>query len=276
MISFHFIHRIVTYFIVEDCNAWKNAEASIYLGPYEAKSNACFAISRTDGRHCHLTNEGLIAIVLFDTRKNQQARENIFKIIFVGDSSVGKTSLMLRYTDDCFSDTFITTIGVDFRNKPTEVSGIKVKLQIWDTAPPYRFRRKVPSFYRGADGVMFVFDLTNMDSFHNMSSWMKETAHDLSEHCKLLLVGKKSDQVEERVVTFEAAQSFADSVGLPYLETSAKSSFNVHNAFNSLAQSIVKNKRNMLKQATAADYVDIRARPVDYDQCYGRDICSTA
>uniref|UniRef100_A0A2C9JZT8 Uncharacterized protein n=1 Tax=Biomphalaria glabrata TaxID=6526 RepID=A0A2C9JZT8_BIOGL len=207
----------------------------------------------------------------------QAASEYIFKIIFVGDSSVGKTSLMLRYTEDCFSDSFITTIGVDFKIKTIDVSGVSAKLHIWDTAGQDRFKNIVSSFYRGADGVVLVFDVTNMDSFQNIGTWMKDARHYASDQCTLLLVGNKSDLVKERVVTFEAAQSFADSVGLPYLETSAKSSFNVHKAVNNLAETLMKERKesSVLTPATPVGFIDIRARQVHTGWCFGKDTCST-
>uniref|UniRef100_A0A2C9LZP0 SOCS box domain-containing protein n=1 Tax=Biomphalaria glabrata TaxID=6526 RepID=A0A2C9LZP0_BIOGL len=164
-----------------------------------------------------------------------------------------------------------------FRIKTIDVSGVSAKLHIWDTAGQDRFKNIVSSFYRGADGVVLVFDVTNMDSFQNIGTWMKDARHYASDQCTLLLVGNKSDLVKERVVSFEAAQSFADSVGLPYLETSAKSSFNVHKAVNNLAETLVKERKesSVLTPATPVGFIDIRARQVHTGWCFGKDTCST-
>ncbi|KAH9512938.1 hypothetical protein Btru_037109 [Bulinus truncatus] len=209
---------------------------------------------------------------------NQQG-EYIFKIIIVGDSGVGKTSLLLRYTDDCFSESFITTIGVDFKIKTMDVSGATAKLHIWDTAGQDRFRNIVSSFYRGADSVVLVFDVTSPESFQNVGTWLKETRHYSSDQCSLLLVGNKSDLTSQRLVSHDTARSFADAIGVRYIETSAKSSFNVHSAFDSIAESLVAERKESttLFPTKPAGHVDIKARRVQDGGwwCFGRDTCST-
>jgi Ras-related protein Rab-18 len=147
----------------------------------------------------------------------------LFKVLIIGDASVGKSSMLLRFTDDSFDEHIQSTIGVDFKVKHLEVEGKRVKLTIWDTAGQERFRTLTSSYYRGAHGVVLVYDVTRTDSFENLQQWLKEVqmySPGNGESVVKLLVGNKCDL--ERQVPFEEADAWARSQGMLFLEASAK------------------------------------------------------
>ena len=115
----------------------------------------------------------------------------IFKVLLLGNSDVGKSSLLLRYVDSVWSDTFVPTIGVDFKVKTIEIGGKKVKLQIWDTAGQERFRTVVSTYFRGAHGIFLIYDITNRDSFKNLENWLIEIEKNASENVLKILIGNK-------------------------------------------------------------------------------------
>ncbi|CAM0958698.1 unnamed protein product [Alopecurus aequalis] len=106
----------------------------------------------------------------------------LFKLLLIGDSSVGKSCLLLRFADDAYVDTYISTIGVDFKIRTVELDGKSVKLQIWDTAGQERFRTITSSYYRGAHGIIIVYDVTDMESFNNVKQWLSEIDRLLQNH----------------------------------------------------------------------------------------------
>jgi small GTP-binding protein len=165
----------------------------------------------------------------------------LFKLLLIGDSGVGKSSLLLRFSDNTFSGSFIATIGVDFKTKTLDVDGNAIKLQIWDTAGQERFRTITSSYYRGAHGVIVVFDVTNPESFANVRKWLLEINRYASETAQKLLVGNKSDLVNERKVSTEEARELADELGIQYFETSAKASSKVEASFDKLTRMIKDN-----------------------------------
>ena len=159
----------------------------------------------------------------------------LFKIVVIGDSSVGKSSICTRYTKGFYNDTFITTIGVDFECHTVTVDDKVVKLQIWDTAGQERFIAITNSFYRGANGIVIVFDVTNWESFENIQKWLKEVELREPNVPYKLILGNKCDQKSKRNISFEAANEFANKLNIPYLETSAKDAVNVDQAFYNMA-----------------------------------------
>jgi Ras-related protein Rab-8A len=165
---------------------------------------------------------------------------------------VGKSCLLLRFCDDSFTPSFITTIGIDFKIRTVEIDGKRIKLQIWDTAGQERFRTITNAYYRGAMGILLVYDVTDERSFNNLRNWIRNTEQFASEGVNKLIVGNKCDMMEKRVflsrsevfgkftflkaVDREKAQNLADEFGIKLLETSAKSNINVEEAFMQLAR----------------------------------------
>jgi len=175
--------------------------------------------------------------------------EHLFKIVVVGDSGVGKSCLLLRFSDNAFSETYISTIGVDFRFRTVVVGGKgnrnkrTVKLQIWDTAGQERFRTITTSYYRGADGIMLVYDVSSLDSFLHCKDWVAEIDRNVGgvSDVKLILVGNKCDRLDRAVPT-ATGQHFADSIGVPFLESSARTAYNTDLAFTSLTEALLAKK----------------------------------
>lgn len=156
----------------------------------------------------------------------------------IGDSGVGKSCLLLRFADNSFSESYISTIGVDFKIRTVDLDSKTVKLQIWDTAGQERFRTIISSYYRGAHGIIVVYDVTDQNSFNDVKHWFQEIDRFASEGVVKLLVGNKSDMTDKKVVEYNVAKEFADSMGIQFLETSAKESTNVEQAFLTMAREI--------------------------------------
>ena len=166
--------------------------------------------------------------------------DHLFKLLLIGDSGVGKSCLLLRFADDTYTESYISTIGVDFKIRTIEIGGKQVKLQIWDTAGQERFRTITSSYYRGAHGIIVVYDVTDQASFSNVKQWLQEIDRYACENVNKLLVGNKCDLTTKKVVDFNTAKEFADGLGIPFLETSAKNSTNVEEAFVTMATEIKK------------------------------------
>jgi Ras-related protein Rab-1A len=164
--------------------------------------------------------------------------DHLFKLLLIGDSGVGKSCLLLRFADDTYTDSYISTIGVDFKIRNLDVEGKNIKLQIWDTAGQERFRTITSSYYRGAHGIIIVYDITDAESFNNVKTWLSEIDKFASDNVNKLLVGNKSDLSASRQVETQVAKDFAASLGIPFLETSAKTSLNVEQAFQKMTSDI--------------------------------------
>jgi len=162
----------------------------------------------------------------------------LFKLLLIGDSGVGKSCLLLRFADDTYTESYISTIGVDFKIRTVELESKVIKLQIWDTAGQERFRTITSSYYRGAHGIIVVYDVTDQESFNNVKTWLNEIDRYASENVNKLLVGNKCDLTAKKVVDYQTAKAFADELGIPFLETSAKNATNVEQAFMTMAQEI--------------------------------------
>jgi len=152
------------------------------------------------------------------------------------------SSWFIFQQDDAFTESYISTIGVDFRFRTVKIDGKTVKLQIWDTAGQERFRTITSAYYRGADGIIMVYDTTNTESFDHVNDWLKEVNRYAAEKTVKLLVGNKCDRTADKAVTEEQAKEFADELGIAVLETSAKSSKNVEEAFLTMAGELVRQR----------------------------------
>ena len=164
----------------------------------------------------------------------------IFKVLLLGNSDVGKSSLILRYVDQTWSDSFVPTIGVDFKVKSLVIDNKKIKMQIWDTAGQERFRNVISSYFRGSHGIFVIYDITNRDSFKNLENWLLEIEKNSNQNVLKILVGNKKDLEEDREIKTEEGQSFADRNGMQFMETSAKMNINVNETFEALAKLMIK------------------------------------
>mmetsp|Transcript_24192 Transcript_24192/g.21997 ORF Transcript_24192/g.21997 Transcript_24192/m.21997 type:complete len:213 (+) Transcript_24192:120-758(+) len=165
----------------------------------------------------------------------------LIKLLLIGDSGVGKSCLLLRYSDDSFTSSFITTIGIDFKIKSILCDDSKVKLQIWDTAGQERFRTITTAYYRGAMGILLVYDVSEDSSFSNVRNWMRQIDQNAAENVNRILIGNKSDvDAADRKVTYEQGHALANEYGIKFFETSAKLNSNVDEAFMSIAKDIVE------------------------------------
>ena len=164
----------------------------------------------------------------------------VLKIILVGDSGIGKSSLMLRFVDNMYTDTYISTIGVDFKTRIVPYRGKKIKLQIWDTAGQERFRNIVSSYYRTVHGILLTYDITQRSSFQHLQQyWMKDIIK--YTDASIMIVGTKSDLSKSREVRSETAAEYAMQCGAAYMETSAQSTVNVEKVFTDLVAKIMDN-----------------------------------
>ena len=163
----------------------------------------------------------------------------LFKLLLIGDSGVGKTCILFRFSDDAFNNTFISTIGIDFKIKTIELRGQKIKLQIWDTAGQERFHTITTSYYRGAMGIMLVYDITNAKSFDNIAKWLRNIQEHASDDVEKMILGNKCDVEDKRVISKERGEQIARENGVRFLETSAKTNVNIERAFVDLSETIL-------------------------------------
>ncbi|XP_063231232.1 ras-related protein Rab-8A isoform X1 [Bacillus rossius redtenbacheri] len=187
----------------------------------------------------------------------------LFKLLLIGDSGVGKTCVLFRFSEDAFNTTFISTIGIDFKIRTIELDGKKIKLQIWDTAGQERFRTITTAYYRGAMGIMLVYDISNEKSFENIKNWIRNIEENASADVEKMLLGNKCELNEKRQVTKERGEQLAIEYGIKFMETSAKASINVEDAFFTLARDIKTKMEKKLCQGVRPEMaVD------DQNACY--------
>eukprot|EP01083_Nonionella_stella_P054191 143134_1 len=178
------------------------------------------------------------------------AYDYLFKLLLVGDSGVGKSCILLRYSDDSFTTSFITTIGIDFKIKTINVNDVKCKLQIWDTAGQERFRTITTAYFRGAQSVLIVYDVTDEQSFLNVRQWVRMIQQKVQQ-CNMIFIGNKADMEEDRIVTKSRGKELADEYGVPFFETSSKTDLYVKECFTTATQDLLSAKM----QAPDIDYL---------------------
>ena len=163
------------------------------------------------------------------------------KLLIIGDSAVGKTSMLLKYTDNFFPESHLATIGVEFKTKDIQYNGYNINLQVWDTAGQERFKSITKSFFRNANGIIFVYDITQKNSFKNVKDWIKDSeANDTG--FKRILVGNKIDLQNKRQVQLNEVKDWADKKNLEVIEASAKTGANIDKAVMKLIELILQNK----------------------------------
>jgi Ras-related protein Rab-1A len=194
----------------------------------------------------------------------------LLKIIMIGNSGVGKSVLLQKFTDDTYTDNYITTIGVDFKIRSLIINGKSIKLQIWDTDGQERFRTIISSYYRGAHGIILVFDLTDRESFINLSYWINE----IDDNCPTIrpyikiLVGTKCDLEDYICVDDTEAKIFARLNNMNYIKTSAKKNINVCKLFESLSETIINETKLSSNIESVNKKININnkfTKPIDFN-----------
>ena len=177
----------------------------------------------------------------------QQGYEKVFKIILVGSAKVGKSSVLLRFTDNTFKKEYQPTIGVEFGTKVVEADGKKYKLQLWDTAGDERFRSITSAYYRGSNAIVLIFNIADKKSFDEIDKFIKDTRVQANETTGFMMVGNFCDKENERTVTYQEAMDKANSFGIPYMEISALTGHNIEQVFEQTVKSLIGNTAAMPK-----------------------------
>ena len=189
--------------------------------------------------------------------------DDLFKLVIIGNSGVGKSCLLLRFADDTFTDNFYSTIGVDFRFKCLEIGERKFKLQIWDTAGEERFKTVTSAYYRGADGIIIVFDQTDRESFDNVENWIEDISkYSTDEPVKIIFANKDDVKIEKKKVYNTDITELEKKTGLEVIKTSAKTGEKVNYAFEKLTQKLLleRNSRNLSRGYSLEPPVPVEGR----------------
>ncbi|GFY94684.1 RAB GTPase 11C [Actinidia rufa] len=186
-------------------------------------------------------------------RRADEEYDYLFKVVLIGDSGVGKSNLLSRFTRNEFCLESKSTIGVEFATRTLQVEGRTVKAQIWDTAGQERYRAITSAYYRGALGALLVYDVTKPTTFENVSRWLKELRDHADVNIVIMLIGNKTDLKHLRAVATEDAQGFAEKEGLSFIETSALEATNVEQAFQMILSEIYRiiSKKSLASEDSA-------------------------
>lgn len=177
-------------------------------------------------------------------------------LMTIGDSGVGKSNLIGRFTDNKFSTSHLTTLGIDFKSKTIEVDGKVIKLKIWDTAGQERFRSIGHTYYRNAQGLLLVYDITDRSSFDHVTKWMEDIHTYASQTVKVVLIGNKCDADEGRIeVSEDDGKSLASQFGIPFIQTSAMMNTNVIEAFNIVIKLVKEDVHSKMRKDSSLNVV---------------------
>ncbi|KAH3853680.1 ras-related protein Rab-13-like isoform X1 [Dreissena polymorpha] len=168
--------------------------------------------------------------------------DHLLRLLLVGETGVGKTCLLCRFSSDDFISSHISTIGIDFKMKMMDIDGQTVKVQVWDTAGQERFEAITKQFYRRAQGILLVFDISSRKSYESVPRWLKLIKENCKEHTVVTLIGNKTDKLETRQVTFLEAQTFADQNSINFYEVSAKDRNNVDKPFRDVCRAVLQHE----------------------------------
>ena len=197
--------------------------------------------------------------------------DDLFKLVIIGDSGVGKSCLLLRFADDTFTENFYSTIGVDFRFKCLEIGDRKCKLQIWDTAGQERFKTVTSAYYRGADGIIIVFDQTDKDSYNNVQNWIEDISkYSTDDPVKIIFANKDDISKDKKSVDNEDIIELEKKCGLEVIRTSAKTGEKVTYAFEKLTQKLLleRNNRKMSRGYSLEPPVPVEGRFAPKKSCF--------
>ncbi|KAI9341659.1 ras family-domain-containing protein [Obelidium mucronatum] len=195
-----------------------------------------------------------------------------FKLVFLGEQSVGKTSLITRFMYDTFDNTYQATIGIDFLSKTMYLEDRTVRLQLWDTAGQERFRSLIPSYIRDSSVAVVVFDITNRTSFQNTNKWIDDVRAERGNDVIIVLVGNKTDLSDKRQVSTEEGEKKAKEANVLFIETSAKAGYNVKALFRKIAQALPGGgEGNGEGNSSSSGVIDVKlsasSKPADGSSC---------
>ena len=177
------------------------------------------------------------------------ADECVYKVLLLGDTTVGKTCFLMKYTDKTFQDIHMATIGLDYRLKTMKLkSGKNIKLQIWDTAGQDRFRAITKNYYKGSHGIILIYDVTNLQTFENVKTWVSQIREEASNNVVIYIAANKIDMEAERKVTKEEGEKLAKEKNMMFYECSAKNGENVQCAIEELAKKLLKAQQQSTKK----------------------------
>ena len=193
------------------------------------------------------------------------------KVVLLGESGVGKTCIISRYVNNTYDKKSETTNGASYASKVIDFEEYQKSLRfdIWDTAGQERFKNITASYYRGGNGILVVYDITDRESFNNLNSWLIEIEKSANKNVYKILIGNKCDLEEKRAVTYQEGKDFADSNGMKFIETSAKTCQQVNEAFETLTQEIIKlnaNKDKVLQEPKKKEKVLLSSNATDINK----------
>ena len=186
---------------------------------------------------------------------NVNGYDMIFKIVLIGDTSVGKTNILSKYLKGEFDPKSRSTVGVEFGVKNFKIENNIVKVQIWDTAGEERYRSITNAYYKGAKGSLLVYDITNKKSFENVEKWISDLKANADEDISMILLGNKTDLEDKRVVTTEEGKNKAEFYNLTFMETSALNGNNIQEAFNELIMDVYKRNHELLENQAKVEII---------------------
>ena len=187
-----------------------------------------------------------------DFRKNSFDFDLRFKIMVIGESKVGKTSVIKKYTQNKFGGVYLTTVGVDFQDKIINIDDKKIRLQIWDTAGQERFRNLTKNYFNSSNGFLLIYDITDKDSLEHLNFWSAQIQLNAPEKSKCVLVGNKCDLEGSRAVSKEEGKIYAEKNKIKFFETSAKDGTNINEVFEYIANEIYKEQKMEMRSVTSS------------------------
>ncbi|KAL0969152.1 hypothetical protein UPYG_G00223190 [Umbra pygmaea] len=194
----------------------------------------------------------------------------LLRLLLLGDTGVGKTCLLCRFTDNEFHSSHISTIGVDFKMKTLKIDGIKVRVQIWDTAGQERYQTITKQYYRRAQGIILVYDITSSSSFQHIVKWASDVDEFAPDKVQRILVGNKADENRSRAVPKEQGNKLAKNYGMDFFETSASTNYNINESFTRLIELVLhalKKDMDAFQGFTVKSnkYVDMTSPDAEHD-----------